>query len=112
MSNAKQWVAARFNHSTSFSPVDAETVKYAHVVETGKKKFDDWNACMDECKLLTEEKNCAEWEFVKLTDDYIRKLNDLATDKRFFDPRTSYETRDSIYAVVRILEAMQRGLVP
>ena len=48
MSNAKQWVAARFNHSTSFSPVDAETVKYAHVVETGKKKFDDWNACMDE----------------------------------------------------------------
>lgn len=115
MADTKKWVPVRFLHDISFTPMDAELVKSGkecgRVVEASRKKFDDYTACRVECDRLTEEGNCARWEFAYLAKEFVKKLRSLSDDDRFFKRGIADETQDTINSTARMIETLAREMV-
>lgn len=115
MADTKKWVPVRFLHGISFVPMDAELVKSGkecgRVVEASRKKFNDYTACHVECVRLTDEGNCARWEFAHLAKEFVEKLRSLSNDNRFFKRGMADETQDTINSTARMIETLAREMV-
>ena len=114
MAEKKQmWCAARSRYQPGFTgavPVENAAVKRIFV-ERGKKSFSTYEKAAEDAKRLTEEHNCAQWEFARLVAKFSRDAKALASDQRFFKQGLHSDVKDDIWNAVNMLESLANNMV-
>jgi hypothetical protein len=107
-----KWCAVRSRYSTQFDVTQVEQAKCKKVfVERGKKSFASYDKAVEDAQRLTKERNCAQWEFSRLVNEFSRKASTLANDQTFFPHGLHSDTRESIYAAIHMLQALADNMV-
>lgn len=107
-----KWRAVRSRYSTDFHVAQVEQAACKTVfVECGKKSFASYDKAVEDARRLTEEHNCAQWEFSRLVNEFSRKASTLANDQTFFQHGLHSDTKESIYAAIQMLRSLADNMV-
>ena len=110
--NQVKWCAVRSRYSTQFYVTQVEQAKCKKVfVERGKKSFLSYDKAVEDAQRLTEEHNCAEWEFSRLVREFSQKAFTLANDQTFFPQGLHSDTKESIYSAINMLRSLADNMV-
>ena len=110
--NQVKWCAVRSRYSTQFDVTQVEQASCKKIfVERGKKSFLSYDKAVEDAERLTKERNCAEWEFSRLVQEFSRKASTLANDQRFFPHGLHSDTKESIYSAIHMLQALADNMV-
>jgi hypothetical protein len=110
--NQVKWCAVRSMYSTQFDVAQVDNAKCKMVfVEHGKKLFASYDKAVEDAQRLTKERNCAQWEFSRLVNEFSRKASTMANDQTFFPHGLHSDTKESIYAAIRMLRSLADNMV-